>query len=264
MARKLSIPGERDSPLMELAAVIRRLPEAVVAGRSAGWLHGLDLPPTDPVDVIVRDGHSSGRAGVRIQRATLRSGDVVRLRGLPVTSALRTAIDLGRREPLVEAVIALDMALHQRLVSLSELDSFLAANRGVNGIAKLRRAIELSEPKAQSPMETRLRLLLVRAGLPCPVAQFPLYDGFGNFLGRPDLYYPAHRLGLEYDGGTHRDSLVEDNRRQNRLLNAGFRLLRFTAGDIFQNPDLIVPQVRLAISQWPETNALPRDAQARR
>jgi uncharacterized protein DUF559 len=264
VALKLSTPGERDGPLLELAAVIRRLPEAVVAGRSAGWLRGLDLPPTDPVDVIVRDGHSSGRAGVRIQRATLMSGDVVRLRGFPVTSALRTAIDLGRRRPLVEAVIALDMALHKRLVSLIELESFLEANRGVNGIAKLRRAVDRSEPQAQSPMETRLRLLLVLAGLPRPVAQVPLHDRSGNFIGRPDLYYPAHRLGLEYDGGTHRDSLVDDNRRQNRLLNAGYRLLRFTAADIFQTPDLVVAQVRLAISQGPDTHALRHDAQLRR
>jgi hypothetical protein len=246
VARKVLTPAERDGHLVELAAVIRRLPEAVVAGRSAGWLHGLDLPPTHPVDVIVRDGHSSGRAGVRIQRATLISGDIVRIRGLPVTSALRTALDLGRRGPLVDAVVALDMALHQGLIDLTELDFFLEANRGVNGIAKLRRAVELSEPRTESPMETRLRLLLVQGGLPRPLAQVSLHDEEGHFIGRPDLYYPAYRLGLEYDGGTHRESLVEGNRRQNRLLNAGHRLLRFTAADIYQSPDLVVAQVRLA------------------
>jgi hypothetical protein len=98
-------------------------------------------------------------------------------------------------------------------------------------------------------METRLRLLLMDAGLPRPSAQVPLHDEYGHFLGRPDLYYPEHKLGLEYDGGTHRDSLVDDNRRQNRLLNAGFRLLRFTAADIFQAPESIVGQVRAALLQ---------------
>ena len=66
----------------------------------------------------------------------------------------------------------------------------------------------------------------------------------GRFLGRPDLYYPDHRLGLEYDGGTHRTSLAQDNRRQNRLLAAGVRLLRFTAGDLLNSPDAVVMQVR--------------------
>src|SRR5205807_10662810 len=64
------------------------------------------------------------------------------------------------------------------------------------------------------------------------------------FCCRADLYYPAARLVIEYDGANHRDRLVEDNRRQNLLLNAGFRLLRFTASDVHQRPDAVVAQVR--------------------
>ena len=67
-------------------------------------------------------------------------------------------------------------------------------------------------------------------------------------MGRADLYYPGARLILEYDGANHRDRLVEDNRRQNLLINAGFRLLRFTATDIYQHPDVVVAQVRAALS----------------
>lgn len=212
-------------------------------------MHGLDLPPVSPVEVIVPNAHTSNRAGVHLRRTTLGAGDVVTLRGLRVTSALRTAVDLGRRRPLVDAVIALDMALHRRIVRLTELRSYSAANRGAKGIANLRRAIELAEPATESPMETRLRMLLVLARLPRPRAQVSLHDQQGRLLGRPDLYYPEHKLALEYDGGTHRDSLVEDNRRQNRLLNSGIRLLRFTAADIFQAPESVVQQVRLAMSQ---------------
>ena len=238
-----------DNPILTLVSVSRRLPEAVFSGCTAGWLHGLDLPPVDPVEVTVQNAHTSNRASVHLRRATLTSIEVIRLRGLLVTSALRTAVDLGSRKPLVEAVVAMDMALHQRIVSLRELLAFVGANQGAKGIAILRRAIELAEPATESPMETRLRLLLVLAGLPRPQAQVSIRDPHGGFLGRPDLYYPAHRLGLEYDGGTHRDRLVEDNRRQNRLLNGDVRLLRFTAADIFQAPGSVINQVRLAISQ---------------
>ena len=93
-------------------------------------------------------------------------------------------------------------------------------------------------------METRLRMLLVLNGLPRPGVQVTLRDEKGGFLGRPDLYYPEHRLGIEYDGETHRVSLVQDNRRQNRLLMAGIRLLRFTAADVLRGPDSVVAQVR--------------------
>lgn len=237
---------------LKLIAVSRRLPYAVFSGPTAGWLHGLQLPPVDPVNVTVPNGHSSNRAGVCLRRATLAPIDVVRLRGLPVTSALRTAVDLGTQRVLVDAVIALDMALHKRIVDLTELRSFCEANRGVKRIVKLRRAVQLAEPATESPMETRLRLLLVTARLPRPQAQVTLKDRQGRPLGRPDLYYPEHRLGLEYDGATHRESLVADDRRQNLLLNAGFRLLRFTAADIFQEPETVIGQVRLAMSQrWP-------------
>jgi hypothetical protein len=179
----------------------------------------------------------------------LANGEVIRLRGLTVTSRLRTAVDLGSRRPMLDAVIALDMALHHRIVSLTKMRSYVDAKRGARGIANLRRAVDLAEPTTESPMETRLRLLLVMAGLPRPRAQVSLDDEHGRPLGRPDLYYPEHRLGLEYDGATHRDSLVADNRRQNQLLNAGYRLLRFTAADIFQEPESVIAQVRLALSQ---------------
>ena len=96
-------------------------------------------------------------------------------------------------------------------------------------------------------METRLRMLLSAAGLPRPEVQVDVRDRFHRFLGRPDLYYREQRLGLEYDGATHRETLAQDNRRQNRLLDNGVRLLRFTAGDIYNSPDLVVGLVQRAL-----------------
>jgi len=75
----------------------------------------------------------------------------------------------------------------------------------------------------------------------------PLRDAVGLFVGRPDLYYQRQRLAIEYDGATHHDSLAADNRRQNRLVNAGYRLLRFTAADVLSAPDSVVGLVREAL-----------------
>ena len=96
-------------------------------------------------------------------------------------------------------------------------------------------------------METRVRMLLVLAGLPRPEAQVSLYDDRGEFIARADLYYPGHKLVLEYDGGTHRDRLVADDRRQNALLRAGYRVLRFTAPDVLNAPEALVALVREAL-----------------
>ena len=93
-------------------------------------------------------------------------------------------------------------------------------------------------------METRLRWLLLEAGLPKPEVQRNLHDASGRFVGRADLYYPAARLVIEYDGTNHRDRLIEDNRRQNLMVRAGYRLLRFTAADVLQRPAGVVALVR--------------------
>ena len=109
------------------------------------------------------------------------------------------------------------------------------------------RALAALAAPAESPMETRLRWLLIDPGLSRPEVQKDLRDGDGRFVGRADLYYPAARLVIEYDGGNHRDRLVDDDRRQNALVEAGYRLLRYTAPDLYQRPELIVTQVRKAL-----------------
>ena len=109
-------------------------------------------------------------------------------------------------------------------------------------------------------METRLRLLLVLNGLPRPEVQVTLHDNRGRFIARPDLLYRAEGLALEYDGATHRDSIAEDNRRQNRLLAAGFRLLRFAAADLQRTPETVVALVRNELAYGGVDVQLPADA----
>jgi very-short-patch-repair endonuclease len=215
------------TPALRLEAFRLRMPEsAAFSGRTAAWLHGLDVAPCEPVEI------------------ELDSRDAVLRRGFRATSLLRTLFDLSRRLSLVEAVVVLDMALHARLVQRSELSGWIESSGGRKGIAAARRVLELANSDAESPMETRLRILLVLNGLPRPEVQVPLHDSRGLFLGRPDLYYRENRLALEYDGETHRTSLVVDNRRQNRLQMAGIRLLRFTASDVLRRPDSVLAQVR--------------------
>lgn len=69
-------------------------------------------------------------------------------------------------------------------------------------------------------------------------------DSTGLFLARPDLLYPLERVVVEYDGATHRDRLASDNSRQNRLIDAGYFVLRFTAGDVLHRPASVVDKVR--------------------
>jgi len=238
----------KETPLSVLVAVAKRLPPgSAFSGYTAAWLHGLDVAPCDTIEVTIPDrAGTRRRAGVYVRRGSLGAQEIVVRRDLPTTSALRTVVDLGRREPLVEGVVAVDMAVHARLISIAELRAYVAEHRGAKGIARLRRVIDLAEPKAESAMETRLRMLLVLARLPRPEVQVSIRDDKGRSY-RPDLLYPKQHLAIEYDGGNHRDRMVDDNRRQNSLIVAGFRILRFTAADVYGTPDRLVLEVRGAL-----------------
>jgi very-short-patch-repair endonuclease len=249
--RTYALAGLAETPALLLAAVLPRLPPgAAFSGRTAAWLHGLDLPPCDPIEVTVPDGSGvSARAGILVRRAALEACEVVVRKGMHVTSILRTLADLAFRLLLVEAVVLADEALHKQLVTLAEVDAYIAAHAARKGVKRLRRVAELAEAAAESQMESRLRLVLVLGGLPRPEAQVSLHDSQGRFLGRPDLFYRAQRLAIEFDGGIHRDQLVDDNRRQNRLLSAGIGLLRFTSADVYGAPDSVVAHVRAALER---------------
>jgi very-short-patch-repair endonuclease len=238
--------GLAGDPMQTITAALRRLPTAAAfSGLTAAFLHGLDVPPCSPIEATVPEGAGiSARAGMALRRSTFSKGDIVRVRGVPVTSILRTICEICGRLSLVEAVVIADAALHERRVSLVELTSWAERNAGRRGVQQLRRVVEHAEPAAESPMESRLRMLIVLAGLPRPKAQVSIHNRWGRFVGRPDLYYESERLAIEYDGGVHRNSLSEDNRRQNRLVDAGVTLLRFTAGDVLRAPDSVVAQVR--------------------
>jgi very-short-patch-repair endonuclease len=243
--------GLSETPALKLEAARLRLPApAAFSGRTAAWLHGLDVAPCEPIEMILPGGGDGwGRGGLVVRRAAVDECEVVVRRGFRTTSLLRTLFDLSRQLSLVEAVVIADLALHANLVHRAELSDWIDHCAGRKGVGAARRVLELAEAGVESPMETRLRMLLVMNGLPGPEVQVTLRDEAGGFLGRPDLYCREHRLGLEYDGETHRVSLVEDNRRQNRLLMAGVRLLRFTATDVLRRPDGVLIQVRSMLAQ---------------
>lgn len=238
----------RQDPWLLLSAWQRLLPaNAVFAGPTAAWLHGLDLEPTDPVEIVVPpDSGIRTRVGLRVRRCELLHAEVVPIRGLRATALPLTLASLCLQLPAVEFLVAIDMAVNAGLTDAAALGRYAEAAKGRDGAGRLRSLAALAAP-AESPMETRLRWLLIQAGLPRPEVQTNLRDSRARFIGRADLFYPAAKVVLEYDGGNHRERLVEDDRRQNLLINAGFRVLRFTAADIHRRPEVVEAQVRGAL-----------------
>nr|WP_204331571.1 DUF559 domain-containing protein [Geodermatophilus sabuli] len=226
------------------------LPGAVASGRSAAVVWGVDLVgPEDDVECTLPRGCRAGAAaGVRGNRRELAFDDVTVHRGVPVTTPLRTALDLGRIRPADEAVVALDRFLRAGAVSRADVWAAAVGMTG-RGCREVRAAVSRADGLAESPQETRLRLLLHRSGLPAPVAQHVVRDERG-FVARVDFAWPAHRLAVEYEGAWHgeRQQVAKDRQRLNRLTAAGWRVVFVTATDL-RRPEQLVARISAELSR---------------
>jgi uncharacterized protein DUF559 len=233
-------------------AVALLLPAGAVLGGSsaAGW-HGAPWPALrDPVTVLrPPDVEWRGPRGVRVHRSTLEPGESEWRDGVPVTTASRTAWDVAALEPLGTAVAALDAMVRSGTVDLHLFAARTSGASGRWGVTRVRRALSLVDPRAESGPESRVRVALVTAGL-TPLPQFEVRHG-GRFVARVDLAFPEARLAVEYDGEHHFDGvqIVRDDERHARLLAAGWRVIRLSAADL-RALDAVVQRVRAALATW--------------
>jgi hypothetical protein len=225
------------------------LPAAVVTGRSAAVLWGVELAgPWDDVEVTEPAGaHPRRIAGLRVRRAELPLDHRWARAGVPVTTPEATAVRLAGALPGDEAVIAVDRMVSSGIVDLAPVRALAAVQRGP-GSARARTACDLADGLAESPPETRLRLLIHRSGLPRPVAQHWVFDSRGARIARADFAWPELKIALEYDGLWHADpqQFAKDRRRLNRLREAGWTVVFVTAADMHR-PDELIARIAAAL-----------------
>lgn len=225
---------------------------AVATGHTAAWLFGLWTPRPGaavPLEFAApRERGQHSRGGVRSLRAVVDEGDIDEFNGLPVTTPERTCFGLMARCDTVESVVWADVFLHAGVMTRDGLTRYTEEHPRRPHVARVRECLALARPAAASPMETRLRLVIVLDGTPePPLINEAIYDDYGNVLAIPDLgYLLPRRFGLEYDGDYHRDpnQRVADNWRENSLLVvADFPLLRYNAVDVYRYKHRILAEV---------------------
>ena len=239
-----------DLALKALAAYRWSREQGVLAGYAAAELLGVSCGPVDPpIEIVLGQKRRAGE-GLLVTRERLDPADVVGVRGVRVTSPRRTAFDLARRGSLVERVVAVDSLANAYAFVPDELLDIAARHRRARGNAGLREALRYTDRRAGSPMETRLRLVIVRGGLPAPQAQWVVQDEQARTAVWLDLAYPEHRIGVEYDGAVHtgRGAVLRDIARHTALLDQGWRVYRYTKVDVLHRPDRIVAQLSRALA----------------
>ncbi|APE18133.1 hypothetical protein BOH72_25535 [Mycobacterium sp. WY10] len=222
--------------------------KAVIAGRSAAALHGAQWIDADlPVDLLHQNRNRI--PGIVVRGDRLGDNEVQLLNGMPVTTPLRTALDLAcwyRRHTALASLDAL-----ARATSIDPADVLLLADQysGRRGIRAARTNLSLVDGGSQSPKETWLRLLLIDAGLPRPRTQIPICDEFGKEIAYLDMGWDDIMVAVEYDGEQHRTDRWQyawDSRRREMLERLGWIVVRVLAGD---RPADIIDRVRAAIAR---------------
>lgn len=225
------------------AALLNSGPSVVAEGPPAARLHGIEgLPPDDGVIHLAAPRPGRGRPGVVCRR--LHGRDIRALRDLAVTTPAQTVADLLLALERVPALSVLDSALHQRLLpgGADQLLPYLAERPGAK---RVRRWLPESDGRAESPLETRLRLVCSDAGMPPEVLQWSRDDPLTGRRYRIDLGWPSAGVGAEADGRAvhgRPEALYADRTRQNALLaaNPGLVLLRFTWADAYDPDDFLL------------------------
>lgn len=227
-----------------------------LSGYSAAEVLDASCGPRDaPAEVTVPDGPQRSHPGLVVHRDRLAPGETVVVGGVRCTFPPRTAWDLARRGELVERVVGVDALARRHGFSPDLLLNFLVHYPGTRGNDRLPEVLALADRCSGSPMETRLRLVLVLAGLPRPRSQWVVQDGRARRAVWLDLAYPEHRIGIEYDGEEHttRARVRRDIARTTDLVDRGWRIYRYTADEVLGAPERIVAQVRRALERTRST-----------
>lgn len=230
-----------DSPELLLAAVALVVtPHHVVTDRTAALVHGVDAFAYAGLDTVpdVEMCAFRGAAPTRRQRTfggsrTLDPDDVMTVGDLRVTTPLRTALDLGCRLRMRDAMAAINALARAHDLTAHELAGELPRYRGRRGVVQLRELVPLVEPRIESPRESWVWLELIRFGLPAPVPQYWIeVDGVPAY--RLDFAYPHARVAVEYDGREAHGTVAQrehDERRRAVLRTLGWTDIVVRSGD---------------------------------
>lgn len=222
---------------------------------TAARLHGLPLPPRLERESVLHVSapgldHAPRAQGIVGHRAdsSTRSTTVT---GLPVGEPVWTWCQLSTILSLDELIVMGDALVRRQrpFATMEQLARAVAEFSGHRGARLLREALASVRPGVDSPKETEIRLIIVRAGLPEPAVNATIRNAYGAFIALGDLVYPEYRILIEYDGAHHfagDDQLYRDIDRLDDVMEERWRVVRFNKTHLNRRAT-VVAKVRAAL-----------------
>ncbi|MBO2458735.1 hypothetical protein [Actinomadura violacea] len=228
---------------------------ALFCGVTAAHLYGVPVPDRDErIHAAVPAGTPTVARieKLKVHRYAIPAGHRTVLHGRRVVGPERLFLELAAAVPRIDLIVAGDHMLRHRICAREQLNRFLRDCHRRRGVRKARLAMPHLEPRSDSPPETRLRMLIVDANLPRPVANQDVFNDWGVWLARPDLSYPARKIAIEYEGVHHQRDHVQyshDIERDGRLIDHGWLVIRVDKEGLFRAPRIVVNRVRKALAE---------------
>ena len=233
-----------------LAAVKACGPEALLSGRAAAHLLGLLKGRVPPPEVSAPTKRSV--RGVSTRRAR-RQGTI--WRGIPVTTPAETLVDLAAAVDEGELARACHEAGVRHHTTPKQVEAVLRVRPHTPGGSRMRRVVRGDVKVSLSKLEKAFLTLLRQHRLPLPDAN-RLAGG-----RRVDCRWPALKLTVELDSYRYhgsRHAWENDRRREREAYARGDEFRRYTYGDVFDNPRLMLEELRRLLTPAPSALPSPR------
>lgn len=211
---------------------------------TAAAAYGFDTEEPPELHVLQLEGSRLRSAhGLVVHR---RDGaPLANVAGRPATTPAWTAVEVSRSLWRGRALATLDAALRSGRCRTSELWEAAAAQAGRRGIVAVRELIPLADPRAESPMESEARLVMLDGGLPAPELQYRIIDGNGD-VRRLDFAWPDAGVAAEYEGvdwHSGADEMRRDRRKLAAVQDAGWVSVPVLFEDVRYRPAELVARL---------------------
>ncbi|MDO9456071.1 hypothetical protein, partial [Nocardioides sp.] len=209
---------------------------AALRWQGGRWFDGLTASGEKlPVVICVGTGNTRRQPGIDVTGEGPSTEYARWVDGLRVMDP-RLAVSFQMRYAPTDfrALVELEKAIDDDLVSIAEMEEFLTRQSGWTGIPRARRVMPRAQENSWSPQEVETREEWeVVAELPTPRCNAPVFDLTGRHVATPDLIDPVHGVYGEYDGEVHLDRATRDRdlRREAALRELGLEGVTRTAAD---------------------------------
>lgn len=218
-------------------------PASFASHHTAAGLVRAVVPSASDIHLGIRRRTKSTKQGIRLHFYT-HPPKVMSFQGLPMTTPDQTFLDMAALLEFIDLLVLGDSLVRRTRTTATDLARFVAGS-SANGARRAREVVPFIRSAVDSPNETRLRLLMVTAGLPEPIVNHEVIDAGGG-RRRLDLAYPELRVAVEFDGRHHierQGQWQQDLHRREELERAGWRLIVVTSADLYGDPLALLTRI---------------------